>query len=433
MSTKIQKLKNIWRREAGEASMMTVTMYMILFAATAVGFTYIVAQNYRRVTNTTLQNQAKEAANSGVEDAKRLLVKCYSSGDNAPKYCSLLKEPIENQNCTSLLSSSNKNSLMNDLQIDTEDNGDGSFRTKVGDTSSNNAENLEYYQCLKASIMTKDLEYSIPAESSIVIPIKLNKNATGFSIEWHNTSISVNGDNPVSNDLEHTWKGKSTSIPSKSQWIYADRNWPAILRLEVASYPKNNSFSINDLVNSDTAVTFRPYIIDNRAVGVESGRTGGVSLAYHHIKTRAAPNDDSHGSPLIKADCKPGRERAYSCKMWVNYPDYTDQQAPGTAKYFLSSRNYFLRISAIYRSTHVKITIPDSDEDKDTYFEGVEPEVEATGRSADSYTRVRSRLKPVYTNGDNDDTWYPQYTVDTNDKVCKKMNVYYRNGEDFCD
>lgn len=413
--------------EAGEASMMTVAMYMILFATTAVGFTYIVAQNYRRVTNTTLQNQAKEAANSGVEDAKRLLVKCYSSGDNAPKYCSLLKKPIGSQNCTSLLSSSNKNSLKNDLQIDTEDNGDGSFRTKVGDTSSNNAENLEYYQCLKISGMTKDLEYNINAQSSVIVPLKLNKRVTGLRIEWHNTSNSANGDGPVSG-LDETRMGKSITLPTKTDWTSNGKNLPAILRVEVASYPKNRKFSINDLIDKDTAVTFHPYKIINDGSGqVESGWIGGVSLAWSHASNQSQPNQIP--GTLIKADCKPGTERQYSCGMLINYPDdpgadWSDQL------YFSYDRVYALRISAIYRSTHVKISIDNSTNvNDDAYFDGVQPEVEVTGRSNDSYTRLRARLSPIF---DSVNNWYPEYAVDTNGKICKKMNVYYKNGEDFC-
>ena len=45
--------------EAGEASFVSVAMFTILFAATTVSFTYVVTQNYRRTTNSTLQSTAK--------------------------------------------------------------------------------------------------------------------------------------------------------------------------------------------------------------------------------------------------------------------------------------------------------------------------------------------------------------------------------------
>ena len=66
-----------WRRrlvntESGQASMVTVAMFMMLFAVVAVSFTYIVVSITRQTTNDTLQSVARSAAESGVEDAKRL-------------------------------------------------------------------------------------------------------------------------------------------------------------------------------------------------------------------------------------------------------------------------------------------------------------------------------------------------------------------------
>ena len=61
-------------RESGQASMVTVAMFMMLFAVVAVSFTYIVVTATRQATNETLQSTARAAAESGVEDAKRLLV-----------------------------------------------------------------------------------------------------------------------------------------------------------------------------------------------------------------------------------------------------------------------------------------------------------------------------------------------------------------------
>ena len=80
-----------WRRrlvntESGQASMVTVAMFMMLFAVVAVSFTYIVVSITRQTTNDTLQSVARSAAESGVEDAKRLLVFCYKNRIDGDTY-----------------------------------------------------------------------------------------------------------------------------------------------------------------------------------------------------------------------------------------------------------------------------------------------------------------------------------------------------------
>ena len=159
-------------RESGQASMVTVAMFMMLFAIVAVSFTYIVVSITRQTTNDTLQSVAKSAAESGVEDAKRLLTYCYNHRTGANEYSTeeakaicpevighTLEEddPATAIDCNSVLGAIyNSGTLNNSENFNVEEDGQGGYRAKVGVSDTDEA-STEYYQCLK--IATRTLVY----------------------------------------------------------------------------------------------------------------------------------------------------------------------------------------------------------------------------------------------------------------------------------
>ena len=85
----------------------------------------------------------------------------------------------------------------------------------------------------------------------------------------------------------------------------------------------------------------------------------------------------------------------------------------------------------MYKDAHFEITAKDASGNP-LYFDGVQPVVDVTGKSADSYSRVKAHIEP--TNDDLGDTssWWPEYTVDTDGNVCKQINVKYNTGTPHC-
>ena len=92
--------------------------------------------------------------------------------------------------------------------------------------------------------------------------------------------------------------------------------------------------------------------------------------------------------------------------------------------------DYYLRLSAIYKDSHFSIRAYYGSEI--LYFDGVQPLVDVTGSSSDSFSRIQARLKPTYDNSTNSSNWWPEYVIDTNGKVCKDIEVQYDEGEDRC-
>ncbi len=412
-------------RESGQASMVTVAMFMMLFAAIAVSFTFVVISASRQALNDSLQLSAKIAAESGVEDAKRLIVYCYnkrqSNGNYPPadqKLCSQvigkLSDELEGMKCDYILEQMKNKAGIDG--VEEEDNGRG-YRVKVGNNGGGDNENNEYYQCLKIATKTDNYQGMVNnLGKSVIVPLRVvntqNQAAViaSLEIEWHRNVTGNDGDDPaVMNGAQ------GTGLPKATTWNSSNR--PAVLRVERVGVPKGG-FNLNDLAGSDTALTLRPSESGNGKGGY---RLGNYEPQYPSgNKDKIAPNSQYHkGVPIVEAYCQSGSNKEYACKTIFDKESlYTD-------------KTYYLRINAIYRSTHFKITAygPGG---KKLYFDGVQPLVDVTGRSSDSFSRIQARLKPSFDKNADSTNWWPEYVIDTNGKVCKDIEVQYDTGEDRC-
>lgn len=409
--------------ESGQASMVTVAMFMMLFAAIAVSFTFVVISASRQALNDSLQSSAKIAAESGVEDAKRLIVYCYNKRQPGGGYlpadqqlCSQvigkLSTQLEGMGCDDILEPMKGKGISD---VEEEDNGRG-YRVKVGNNSSNKNENNEYYQCLKIATKTDNYQGIVNnLGKSVIVPLRVvteNNQVVDIAkleIEWHRNVTGNDGDDPaVMNGAQ------GTGLPKATTWNSSNR--PAVLRVERVGVPKNN-FTLDSLAESDTALTLRPSVNGNGG-GKDKNRyhLGDYKPYYQSGRDSIAPNNQYGGkAPIVEVKCD-GAD--YACK--TIFEDSLD-----------TTKTYYLRINAIYRSTHFKITAYDQGGNK-LYFDGVQPLVDVTGRSSDSFSRIQARLKPSFDKNADSTNWWPEYVIDTNGKVCKDIEVQYDTGEDRC-
>ena len=424
ISYRAHRRQRVADRESGQASMVTVAMFMMLFAAIAVSFTFVVISASRQALNDSLQSSAKIAAESGVEDAKRLIVYCYNkrSGGSyttpdaqqlCPKVIGKLSTELETMRCDEILEQMKNKAGIDG--VEEEDNGRG-YRVKVGNNSGGKNENNEYYQCLKIATKTDNYQGTVNnLGKSVIVPLrvvdKYNQAAviTSLKIEWHRNVTGNDGDDPaVMNGA------MGTGLPPAGTWNSGNSNRPAVLRVERVGVPKNN-FTLDSLAKSDTALTLRPS--EN---GSSNYRLGNYQPQYPSGRNNIAPNNQYGGkAPIVEANCQSGsNNKDYACETIFDKESlYTD-------------KTYYLRINAIYRSTHFKITAYQGK--NKLYFDGVQPLVDVTGRSSDSFSRIQARLKPSFDKNADSTNWWPEYVIDTNGKVCKDIEVQYDTGEDRC-
>ena len=427
ISYRARRRQRVADRESGQASMVTVAMFMMLFAAIAVSFTFVVISASRQALNDSLQSSAKIAAESGVEDAKRLIVYCYNkrSGNSyttpdaqqlCPKVIGKLSTELEGMGCDYILKPMHDNGTIS--SVEKEDNGRG-YRVKVGNNSGGKNENNEYYQCLKIATKTDNYQGVVNnLGKSVIVPLRVvtEKNQaaviTSLKIEWHRNVTGNDGDDPAKMN-----GAMGTGLPPTGTWNSGNSNRPAVLRVERVGVPKKvGGFTLNELADSDTALTLRPSLKGNSSYNL-----GAYKPQYPPLplgRDGIAPNNQYSGKvPIVEAKCK-DNNGDYACETIFDKESlYTD-------------KIYYLRINAIYRSTHFKITAYQG-KDK-LYFDGVQPLVDVTGRSSDSFSRIQARLKPSFDKNADSTNWWPEYVIDTNGKVCKDIEVQYDQGEDRC-
>ncbi len=373
--------------ESGQASMVTVAMFMMLFAAIAVSFTFVVISASRQALNDSLQSSAKIAAESGVEDAKRLIVYCYNKRQASGGYASQadknlcsevigkLSTELEGRGCDKILEQVD---ITQSSNFKVEKEGNRGYRVRVGNNgSSNKNENNEYYQCLKIATKTDNYQGIVNnLGKSVIVPLrvvdKYNQAAVidRLEIEWHRNVTGNDGD-----DLAEMNGANGTGLPKATTWNNSNR--PAVLRVERVGVPKGN-FTLDQLADSDTALTLRPSVSGN---GKNGYRLGNYQPKYPSSnKDKIAPNSQYHnGVPIVEAYCQNGgNNNDYACKTIFNKESL-----------YTNKKDYYLRINAIYRSTHFKITAYDKN-GKPLYFDGVQPLVDVTGRSSDSFSRIQA-------------------------------------------
>lgn len=426
ISYRARRRQRVADRESGQASMVTVAMFMMLFAAIAVSFTFVVISASRQALNDSLQSSAKIAAESGVEDAKRLIVYCYNKRQSDGSYppadkplCSevigKLSDELEGRGCDKILKPMYDKGGISDV----EEEGGRGYRVKVGNNSGGKNENNEYYQCLKIATKTDNYQGVVNnLGKSIIVPLRVvdkNNNAAviaSLEIEWHRNVAGNDGDNPAKMN-----GAMGTGLPPAGTWNSGNSNRPAVLRVERVDVAKG-SFTLDSLADRDTALTLRPSVNGNGG-GKDKNRyhLGDYKPYYQSGRDSIAPNNQYGGkAPIVEAKCD-GAD--YACK--TIFEDSLDT----------TKTDYYLRINAIYRSTHFKITAYDKNGSK-LYFDGVQPLVDVTGRSSDSFSRIQARLKPSFDKNADSTNWWPEYVIDTNGKVCKDIEVQYDKGEDRC-
>lgn len=450
-SCKMSKHSN----ERGEVSMLTLSIFMVAFSVLVVGFSYVMVSSVKQTTNDTLSYAASQAADSGVEDAKRILMYCMSKrtadgGYDSDAACKkIMARRIDAQSCNDVLDSIDKEGVAGKLGITLKSSGD-SLRAKVGNTSDVDAEqNIEYYQCLKIASLTPDYIGYLQGDGegkSYIIPLRLVEKdgktpatAARLYIEWHKTAGTANSDGPAASILRgKNWPDVATwqSVPTSGT------KRPAAMRVQFVSMPHNDlnpdgtpkagarSFSIQDLVSKSGAVTLRPNQNKGKAGSIDEAVVAEDIGVDAILNPKVDPNVGSDNI-LRDAACTAGTITTYACNS--HFTGTFQRTTDGKIE-----EDTYLRLSAIYENTHFRVRAcksaaatwaqcPDADR---LYFDSVQPQVDVTGKSGEAYQRIEARLEPQ-TNDDEDasTSWWPEYAVDTQGELKKCILSKWETGD----
>ncbi|MDR1300170.1 MAG: hypothetical protein LBK50_00480 [Candidatus Nomurabacteria bacterium] len=421
-----QILKNL-KSESGAVSMLTVIFFVLFLSVLSVSFLRIVNEERQRSLANELSASALAAAEAGVEDAKRVLLYCMNqdnagtegnTGTGSPKdNCAALNNGSKSNDCTAVINKFRGTGIIN--VDDSNSNG-------LEGVVDSNGDYQQYYPCMFIDRFTDTIEFNGTAvdtkspdvSASIIAPLDLavkeseNENSDYVKVDFDVTgTITLDWHLVASNGGVAETRGYDAN-PVKSSW-----NNAAMLRVEMVKVGSN--FSINNLAESSYAVTLRPS---------GEGGAGEVTLSQYAPNTSGVPNNSN--TPIKDVNCaSSGVYSGYQCRVNIKYD--------GSNMNFSNGVQYYMKITPLYRDATVSIgvtdlvAIKDSKRYEDVKFNGIQPLIDVTGRVNNTYRRVIARVAPNAAMAG--EMFFPEYTIESATKVCKKMRITNEFSSDACD
>ena len=341
--------------DKGVVSLFTVLFTTLLLTVITVSFLRIMMQEQQQAQNQDLSQSAYDSAVSGVEDAKRVLRMCYQQGLGSPA-C----KAITDRTCDTISSSG----LVSDAP-----GQETVIRGDSGETRMNQA-----YTCVKVLLDTYDYVGDIEAGSSIIVPLRASDKFNKVVIEWMNRSGKYS--DPSSSTLMPPINpDNQTSLPPESSW---NQSAPSLMRA-LTVLPPNKDEVTNDELESDVASTvfLRPWVpsTDPNPFGQDVDMT---------VINRTA-KDGTGSASVQQVACSKTRyevDMTYACKATLIMP--AGKSVPGL------SQVAFMRLTSLYNPTSFKVTLFDGS--NPVTFDGVQPEVDSTGRAGTILRRIVSKV-----------------------------------------
>lgn len=372
------------RDERGFVSLFTVIFFMLLITIITVGFLRIMAIEQRQALDNDLSASAEAAAQSGVEDAKRAILKYHSLPDGDPLKAQLLAALTSN-NCDALFTNASVRTALNLSNT-------GSINDQPGLN--------EFYTCLSVNLNTPDYVGQASAGKSELIPL-VPQNGDRFEqilVSWHLASQTIGNDG----DGQPVNYAPGLQLPpvtgGANSW--STRGYPAYLRVELYGYP-NGNFGRSGIDTLSRSVFLVPNSSTNAAA---------VSSATPiNVGTVDPRGMDQNKINLVGIRCSGTPPNVplgtYACTARLEL----EASQPST------SNNYYLRVTPLYGSAHFRLQMIRGA--SVINFSGVEPIIDSTGRASDVFRRIQTRVRP-----DNLSN-LPEYAAESAGDICKTMQV----------
>lgn len=356
--------------EHGFVSLFTVIFFMLLITVLTVGFLRIMAIEQRQAIDNDLTSSALAAAESGVEDGKRALLAYYNESTDATLRSDLAAAfASDNTSCDSLTGLPSVQTAI------------GITGQTVGGTGLNQG-----YTCLNVKLNSPDYIGSSQANQSEIFPLRGVSAFDTVLMSWHLLSESVGAEGDGQPNALVSLADQSSLLPQVgASQSWSSNGYPAYLRVQLFGHP-NGSFTRADLSGLSRTVFLAPV---NNAV------PSTIDLAAV-----------DQGAPNINVQCGNDFSQygTYLCTARLQLPAGGDN-------------NYYLRVTPIYGATHFKAQLYDSSSGNTVDLQDVQPIIDVTGRAADVYRRVQTRVRI------NAITGLPEFSLESANTVCKNMSV----------
>lgn len=416
---KRRTMKNIKREyRSGAVSLFVVIFTAILLTGVTVGFTILMLSDQNRSSDNDLSQSARDSAEAGVEDAKRVLAQlasCQSKGlldrtdSEEARKCGEIQNAVNSKSC---------DTVSRALGVAGED--ERQVAQSEGDTKLDQA-----YTCVTINPDTEAYVGKTKDESDLrVISLTGTDRFDTVELSWldrKDVPAKVNFNLPEGAEASHpSDKAAYTPLPTKSNW----GNRGAVMRVSATPY---NPADI-DVKNMDERSRTAFLYAGNRGVGRSAIRLDDNSIDVHKPiyndpeDLTGTPESVNSATPVkcegVSADNslrEPLHSEGYLCKTSIRVKDVSDPS------------EVYMTLASLYRAASFKLVLKDStDPSKVIKFKGVQPEIDATGRANNVFRRVVSRVEAI----GGESTPFPRAALGSSGSLCKSY-VVTDEGKDY--
>jgi Tfp pilus assembly protein PilX len=374
-------------KQRGAVSLFIVIFAALLMTVVTVGFVQLMIKDQRQATTSDLSQSAYDSAQAGVEDAKRVLLLDQACRNGTA---------ASTVNCVAIASALTPAAGESETSCDTlsraglvsETNNETIIQQSVGD----NASKLDQaYTCVKIVINTDNYKGQVDVNQSDIISIAGMSTFDSVELSWFSREdVSTSPTDPT---IGFPNTGANVSLPPVgSSW---QANYPALLRTQLMQL--GDGFKLSDFDDS------QPGNKSNANTLFLYPSATGLTDKDFALDARKSPSNAPQ-----QVECNDSFvDGEYACKVTVKLPAPIDGN--------VAQRNAYLRLSALYNGAHYNLRLKNGG--SYVKFNGVQPEVDATGRANDMFRRVKARIELT------GDFLYPQAAIDMQGNLCKNFTI----------
>lgn len=363
-------------KQRGAVSLFIIVFTALLVTVVTVSFIRIMVSDQQQATTSDLSQSAYDSAQAGTEDAKRALLfyqsECATGDANR---CSNAAAHIQSPDCNASLADVITYTPGQEVLV----------KQTAGDTALQQA-----YTCVTISLKTDDYVGSLNQDASKMIPLVGDGTFDSVKVDWFSASDLKAGTTTV--DVPKFSDG--TPLINQASWAaVATPNRPPVMRTQLIQFG-DSGFSLSDFDGA----------------GNGGGKSNMNTLFLYPsdvvstIKSFAANTRKAATSP-VSSTCSPSlASGGYACSATITLPTPING----------GNRVAYLNLASLYRKTDYKVTLLNGA--TPVQFNGVQPEIDATGRANDLFRRVKNRVEVL-------DGVYPLSEVDVTGSFCKAFLI----------
>ena len=375
---------NQQHRQSGAVSIFVVVFSSLFVTIITVSFVGLMIRGQQQAANADLSNSAYDAAQAGVEDAKRLLL----------KYRQCLRDSGAHSDCTTifnLFDNPDCNMVKQGLTGDTSDDEMPIQSSSGADVTSGQLD--QAYTCVTVNYTSEYKELELSDGESKLIPIESGGDS------YNRVSISWFVRDQVNFQNLNLPSGASTELPTKAQWmnVGAGNTRPPILRAQWIQH--SATFNSTDF-DSDKTENFKSVANTKTLFLYPNSQV--TSTNTFASDDRGATSPSVKGPTQVYCNASGYAAGLYACSVDLDLPDPINNTGVRTG---------YLQLSPYYNDTRVRISLKSTNDPVSI----VAPTIDSTGRANDLFRRVKVG---VSFNGA-----YPAAAFDITGNLCKDFSV----------